>query len=83
MKEIWEKIYEKVIYQEEDGQKVEKVLDMEINKLLMPYESRFNKNELETIRDLMYAIESKAMKEGFWLGARYVLLLLASMLSKS
>ena len=83
MKEIWEKIYEKVIYQDEDVQKVEKELDLEIQKFLMAYESKFNKNDLETIRDLMYAIESKSMKEGFWLGARYVLSLLVSTLSES
>ncbi|MCI8299276.1 MAG: hypothetical protein HFI69_02835 [Lachnospiraceae bacterium] len=83
MKEIWEKIYEKVIYQDEDVQKVEKELDMEISKLLMQYESKFNKNELEIIRDLMYAAESKSMQEGFWLGSRYILSLLISMLSES
>lgn len=83
MKEIWEKIYEKVIYQNKDVQKAEEGLDMEICKLLMTYESKFNKNELETIRNLMYATETKSMKEGFWLGARYILLLLISMLSES
>lgn len=82
MKEILEKIYEKVIYQDEDVQKVEKGLDMEISKLLMQYESKFNKNELEIIRDLMYAAESKSMQEGFWLGAKYILSLLFSMLSE-
>lgn len=83
MKEIWEKIYEKVIYQDQDVQKVEKGLDLEISKLLMAYESKFNKNELDTIRDLMYATESKSMKEGFRLGVRYILSFIISLLSES
>lgn len=80
---IWKKIYERVIYQEEDLQKVERGLDLEIHKLLEPYGDVFGGDELECVRNLMYATESKSLQEGVCLGIRYALRLFISLMAKS
>lgn len=81
MNELLKKIYEKVIYYEDDTQIVEQNLEKEIHKLLEPYSFRFNKEELETITELMYAIELKSLQAGFEQGIKYNSRLLLYLLS--
>lgn len=83
MDEVWKKIYERVIYQEEDLQKAERELELEIHKLLEPYGDMFGRNELECVRSLMYATESKSLQEGVCIGIRYALRLLIFLMTKS
>lgn len=83
MNELLKKIYEEVIYYEKDTQKMEQSLELEINTLLKPYVNRFSEEEMETIRSLMYAIQLKAMQEGFQHGVKYTLSTLFALLSDS
>lgn len=82
MNDFLKKIYENVIYNEEDTQRIEETLDKEIHKLLEPYSKDFNADELDTIVNLMYAIQLKSMQEGFEQGVRYSLCLMIALLSE-
>lgn len=83
MNELLKKIYEEVVYNEKDTQKIEKALETEIHSLLCPYADQFNHEQTETILSLMYAIQLKAMQEGFQHGAKYTLSTLFALLSDS
>lgn len=81
MNELLKKIYENVIYNEKDTLKIEKNLEVEIQKLLEPYSKNFNTDELDIIFNLMYAIQLLSMQEGFEQGVRYTLHLMIDLLS--
>lgn len=83
MNELLKKIYKEVIYHEKDTQKIEKILEMKIAELLHPYAEQFTKEQTEIILSLMYAIQLKAMQEGFQHGAKYTLSTLFALLSDS
>ena len=71
MNELLKKIYENVIAYEDDTLEIGKALDKQVNELLEPYKNQFNEKDMETIRQLMYAILLKAEQEGFQLGVKY------------
>ena len=71
MNELLKKIYENVIAYEDDTLEVDKALDKQVKDLLEPYKNQFNEKDMETIRQLMYAILLKAEQEGFQLGVKY------------
>ena len=83
MNDIFKKIYEEVICHEKDTQKIEKSLEAEIQKLFRPYAEQFTEEQTEIILSLMYAIQLKAMQEGFQHGAKYTLSALFTLLSES
>lgn len=83
MNKLLKKIYEEVICYENDTRKIDKILETEIQELLHPYAKQFSHEQIETILSLMYAIQLKAMQEGFQHGAKYTLSTLFALLSDS
>lgn len=71
MDDLFKKIYENVIYYEDDTIKAREQLDTEVNNLLKPYSKQFNEEEIEIIKALMYQIALYSEKTGFWLGMKY------------
>lgn len=73
MGELLTKIYENVVYQEKGTYEMEQRLEKEIQNLIKPYQTQFDEQTLEIIRNLMYAIELKTEHEAFQLGASFSL----------
>ncbi len=71
MNELFNKIYENVICYEADFITMSRDLDAEINLLLSQHLDRFNGEELELIKCLMYQTSNSAKQKGFKLGAKY------------
>ena len=70
MKNLWEDLYEKVIYYGEDRLAVGKRLDEEVDKLTEPYKVQLSQSEAEKLRNRIYAACHMAEYEGFRLGVK-------------
>ena len=76
MNNLLSEIYQVIIYQKEEAQMAEKRLEVEIEKLLHPYKEVWGEEDIGTIRELMYAIQMKAVEEGFKQGVKFAVDLL-------
>ncbi|MBR6770053.1 MAG: hypothetical protein IKM28_02205 [Lachnospiraceae bacterium] len=70
MDNLLDDIYEKVLCYEKEMQKAEKRLELEVEKLLYPYKDIWNEDDIGTIRELIYAFQVKAIKEGIRQGMK-------------
>lgn len=76
MSELLMKFYREVIQYEPNSIELGKILDEEANELLIPYKEKFNDDDLETIRTLMYNLAHEAERMGFVLGVKIVIQIL-------
>lgn len=76
MNELLMKIYREVVQYENYSIELGKVLDEEANELLVPYKEKFDADDLETIRTLMYDLSYTAEEKGFCLGVKTVIQIL-------
>lgn len=83
MDKLLQKIFERVIYYEEDVQDAEKRLEDKMHDLLRPYLNQYSDEDMESIKNLVYAVEVKAMQEGYRIGIRHAVLGLLALLKKS
>ena len=82
MNELFKKIYESVIYYEEDVIQTGAELDKEIDSLIENCDISFNEEETETIKTLMYQAVLSAEQTGFFLGVKYTIKMLIGLLSE-
>lgn len=75
------KIYENVIRHEEETVSMERRVTEEIIRLSKPYEEQLSSKELEKLQDTMFSVALTAEHEGFQLGVKYIIRLLAECLS--
>ena len=72
MNELLMKFYRDVIQYERESIELGKQLDDELVELLKPYEDKFNDEDMETIKALMYQFAYEAEECGFLLGVRSI-----------
>lgn len=70
MHDMWNKLFDKVIFYESDCIKVGRMLDEEVNAIVEPLKESMSEKELEVIRDMIYSAPHSAQKYGFNLGIR-------------
>lgn len=68
MHDMWNKLFDKVIFYEPDCIKVGRMLDEEVNAIVEPLKKSMSEKELEVIRDMIYSASYSAQKYGFYLG---------------
>ena len=76
MHDMWNKLFDKVIFYEPDCIKVGRTLDEEVNTIIEPLKESMSEKELEVIRDMIYSASYSAQKYGFNLGIRTVMTML-------
>lgn len=76
MHDMWNKLFEKVIFYEPDCIKVGRMLDEEVNAIVEPLKKSMSEKELEVIRDMIYSASYSAQKYGFNLGIRTAMTML-------
>lgn len=81
MNELLKKIYENVICYEKDALQMGERMDTVVNDLIEPYTEHFKEQDIETVKELMYAICLKSEQEGFQLGIQYTLKMLIQLLA--
>lgn len=70
MRELLMKFYQEVIQYENDSIEFGKQLDEEAIQLLETYKEKFNAEELEVIKGLMYQLAYEAERMGYVLGVK-------------
>lgn len=70
MHDMWNKLFDKVIFYEPDCIKVGRMLDEEVNAIVEPLKESMSEKELEVIRDMIYSASYSAQKYGYYLGIR-------------
>lgn len=76
MHDMWNKLFDKVIFYEPDCIKVGRMLDEEVNAIVEPLKESMSEKELEVIRDMIYSASLPAQKYGFNLGIRTAMTML-------
>lgn len=76
MRDMWNKLFDKVIFYEPDCIKVGRMLDEEVNAIVEPLKESMSEKELEVIRDMIYSASYSAQKYGFNLGIRTAMTML-------
>lgn len=76
MHDMWNKLFDKVIFYEPDCIKVGRMLDEEVNAIVEPLKESMSEKELEVIRDMIYSASYSAQKYGFNLGIRTAMTML-------
>ena len=76
MQDMWNKLFDKVVFYEPDCIKVGRMLDEEVNAILEPLKESMSEKELEVIRDMIYSVSYLAQKYGFYLGIRTAMTML-------
>lgn len=72
MNDLLMKFYQEVIQYENESIELGKQLDNELVELLKPHEDKFNDDDIETIKALMYQFAYEAEECGFLLGVRSI-----------
>ena len=83
MKDLLDKIFDDIICNEEDGYKMEERIGNYIDLCLMPYKEQFSDEDMEKIRDCIYAISTNSEREAFQLGVKYTIKMLLYLFTKS
>lgn len=76
MHDMWNKLFDKVIFYEPDCIKVGRMLDEEVNAIVEPLKESMSEKELEVIRDMIYSASYSAQKYGFNFGIRTAMTML-------
>lgn len=73
MKDLLSKIYDYVINYEDDSIKLGSKFDVEVKKAIEPLKESMTAEEMERIKEIVYATAYTAEKNGFYLGIRTAL----------
>jgi hypothetical protein len=76
MHDMWNKLFDKVIFYEPDCINVGRMFDEEVNAIVEPLKESMSEKELEVIRDMIYSASYSAQKYGFNLGIRTAMTML-------
>lgn len=83
MRELFKKIYENVISKEEDTYQMDKRLGDRMEAYISRYQERFSEKDMEALRDCVYYAILLAEEEAFYLGMKYMVKMLLSILEES
>lgn len=72
MEELLSKIYDKVVFFEQDGIQFCSEYDRKVNELVEPLKTTRTESDIEEIMELIYAASYDAEKYGFMLGVRFM-----------
>ena len=73
MKDMWSKLFGKILIYEQDFVEYGRFLDRDITQIIEPLKQSMTEEELDVIKDMMYSASYSAEKYGFYLGIRTAL----------
>ena len=73
MKDMWSKLFGKILFYEQDFVEYGRFLDRDITQIIEPLKQSMAEEELDVIKDMMYSASYSAEKYGFYLGIRTAL----------
>lgn len=71
MNNLLERIYQEIIYYEEDTVRMENEIAGEIDAMAAPYHDDFSEEQLAAVKAVIYETAFIAETKAFWLGVRY------------
>lgn len=77
MEDLLSKIYDKVVYYEQDCIRFGKEYDCKVGEIVEPLKTTMSESDVEAIKELIYNASYDAEKYGFMLGARFMAKLIA------
>ena len=80
MEELLSKIYERIVFYEKDCISLGTEFDRKLAKKLASMEGSISDDEMEKLRELLYWVALLEEKDGFRLGVRFTLKLVAEIL---
>ena len=72
MEELLSKIYDKVVFYEQEYTKLFSEYDCKVEELVEPLKTTKSESDIEEIKELIYAASYDAEKYGFMLGVRFM-----------
>lgn len=82
MEDLLSKIYDKVVFYEEDSIKLGKEFDNYTVELLNPLKESRTEEDVEEIRELIYQAAYPAGKHGFYTGVRFMAKMVAEIMGE-
>ena len=77
MEDLLSKIYDKVVYYEQDCIRFGKEYDCKVGEIVEPLKTTMSESDVEAIKELIYNASYDAEKYGFMLGVRFIAKLIA------
>ncbi len=71
MRKLLKKIFEDVIYYEEEVINIDKEINEKIEKYIKPYSYKLTPEEIEGLKTTLYKISFESEEIGFYLGVKY------------
>ena len=71
MEDLLSKIYDKVVFNEQDYTKLFSDYDCKVEELVEPLKATKSESDIEEIKELIYEASYDAEKYGFMLGVRF------------
>ncbi len=81
MNNLLERIFDEIIYHEEDSWLITQNIEKHIDELITPYKDTLSQKDIEKLKDLMYCSAKNAEQEGFELGMKYLTKFIMNLLS--
>jgi len=81
MKNLMERIFDEILYYEEDCSKTTQKIEKHIDELTAPYKDNLSQQDTEKLKDLLYSASKAAQQEGFILGMKYLAKFIIGLLS--
>jgi len=83
MRELFKNIYEGIISKEEDALQMDKRICDSMEKYISRYKECFSDKDMEALRDCVYYAILLAEEESFYLGMKYMVKVMLSLLEES
>ncbi len=80
MEELLSKIYDKVVFYEQESITLGRELDVLVDESLKPLENVKTETEIEDIKELIYNAVYSAEKDGFYMGVHFAAKLFAEIM---
>ena len=76
MSELWTEIYNLLMERDYDAIKMQKAVDTEMERMLIPYKDKFTEEEREKVYTFLYDVAYTAEREGALYGIKLMMKLM-------
>lgn len=73
MSDLWLEIYSHLMERDEEALRMQHIITMEMERLLIPYKSQLTEEELEKLHYLLYDVINVAQKEAMLYGMKFMM----------
>ena len=72
MSDLWLEIYSHLMERDEDALKMQNIINIEMERLLIPYKGKLTEEENEKLHNLLYDIINTTQKEAIIYGMKLI-----------